>query len=153
MFYFCKHASERSGVCQALFDLEEMVKVLASEMVSDSVEELAANEENVANYLQKYGKEQKRNLPFDSLHYGRRKRQLPFETLNYGKRSSSGRWCQCENAKRSLPFDSMLLGKRALPFDSMNYGKRALPFESLNFGKRGGIDIPIDGYIIGKREE
>ena len=68
-----------------------------------------------------------------------KKRSLPFETLNYGKR------------------------KRALPFDTLNFGKkRSLPFARKRFGfeygsKRGAsssfIDIPIDGYIMGKRGE
>jgi hypothetical protein len=36
---------------------------------------------------------------------------------------------------------------------AFKYGKRGLPFDALNYGKRSGIDIPIDGYIIGKRQE
>jgi hypothetical protein len=78
----------------------------------------------------------KRALPFESLNYGRRKRALPFETLNYGKRFTD---CDCSQFKRALPFESMLYGKRALPFETLNYGKRAY--------------IPIDGYIMGKRED
>ena len=78
----------------------------------------------------------KRFLPFETLNYGRRKRQLPFETLNYGKRSIG---CDCSQNKRSLPFETLLYGKRNLPFETLNYGKRAY--------------IPIDGYIMGKRED
>lgn len=83
--------------------------------------------------------QEKRALPFDSMNYG--KRALPFDSMNYGK-------------KRALPFETLNYGKRAsLPFDSMNFGKKraALPFDSMNYGKRSSLDIPIDGYIIGKR--
>ena len=75
------------------------------------------------------------------------KRGLPFETLNYGRRSVM---------KRSYPFlKNGIYGRRSqlrsLPFDTLSYGKRGLPFETLNYGKRAYI--PIDGYIMGKREE
>lgn len=80
--------------------------------------------------------ESKRSLPFEALNYGKKRRNLPFEVLNYGKRS--GQNCDC-SSKRALPFESILYGKRGLPFESLNYGKRAY--------------IPIDGYIMGKRED
>ena len=88
-------------------------------------------------------------MPFETLNYGRRKRFYPFLTVHHGKRSAD---CDCSSyVKKSLPFESMLYGKRGLPFETLNYGKRGLPFETLNYGKRAYI--PIDGYIMGKREE
>jgi hypothetical protein len=91
-----------------------------------------SSDEETSSYDGSFKSEPKRALPFESLNYGRRKRQLPFETLNYGKRA-----CDCSHVAKS----------------AFTYGKRGLPFDALNYGKRSGVDIPIDGYIIGKRQE
>lgn len=98
--------------------------------------------------------EDKRELPFETMNYGKKKRQLPFETLNYGKRTlltgNRHQKCDCSDYKREsgLPFDSILLGKKSLPFETLNYGKR-----NENYKQERADIIPIDGYIMGKRTD
>lgn len=98
--------------------------------------------------------EDKRELPFETMNYGKKKRQLPFETLNYGKRTlltgNRHQKCECSDYKREsgLPFDSILLGKKSLPFETLNYGKR-----NENYKQERAEYIPIDGYIMGKRTD
>jgi len=130
-WYVCEHSDKKQGKCSKLFktntlQLQSALLDLLIENSGSAIESLFKNTDS------------KRALPFETLNYGRRKRYLPFETLNYGKRSESG--CDCsQEAKRALPFETLLYGKRALPFETLNYGKRAY--------------IPIDGYIMGRREE
>lgn len=134
-WYVCEHENKRIGKCTKLFKTNTLQ--LQSALLDLLIENNGS--QNSANNLVKTDSEFKRALPFETLNYGRRKRYLPFETLNYGKRSS-GEGCDCSEAmKRNLPFETMLYGKRALPFETLNYGKRAY--------------IPVDGYIMGKREQ
>ncbi len=121
--YACKNVNKRAGICRELFGLDELIKGLNEETSSEEASYDGTFRQVLGN---------KRALPFESLNYGRRKRQLPFETLNYGKRA-----CDCSHVAKS----------------AFTYGKRGLPFDALNYGKRSSIDIPIDGYIIGKRQE
>jgi len=128
----CEHTDKKQGKCSKLFKTNTLQ--LQSALLDLLVENSGSAIEN--NMLK--NNENKRGLPFETLNYGKRKRYLPFETLNYGKRSENG--CDCsQEAKRVLPFETLLYGKRALPFETLNYGKRAY--------------IPIDGYIMGRRED
>lgn len=118
---------------------------LAEEPLGDALMELAADwasslKGSTTDEYEGDGDDVKRELPFETMNYGKRKRQLPFETLNYGKRSTWPKLRYIERKRNGLPFESILLGKRSLPFETLNYGKRA-------------AYIPIDGYIMGKRGE
>lgn len=124
-------AKPLGGQCQKLTETpvgEALVRLALNEIVSEQA--AAASEGNENTF--------RRELPFEPMNYGKKKRrQLPFEPLNYGKRSisSSG-----NKQPSGLPFDSILIGKKGLPFETLNYGKRA-------------AYIPVDGYIMGKRED
>lgn len=163
--FTCQLTSKKSGECQKIIIKNMQPFQLALAELYQSIDRENADAQSLVNSGESANLDQegsnlymrfldsKRALPFETLNYGRRKRQLPFETLNYGKRSQGsgqnglgGTNCDCtglmnlnSNNKRALPFESMLYGKRALPFETLNYGKRAY--------------IPIDGYIMGKREE
>lgn len=163
----CKHElTVKSGNCIKLGSLESFQTALAeltaiqeenkqhintallSSIVSAAASDESASQQPLWHYAPGPAAS-KRDLPFESMNYGRKKRQLPFETLNYGKRNYGGSSpCDCSG------YMNVAALKRALPFDALLTGKRGLPFETLNYGKRAYM-LPQDaqGYILGKREE
>lgn len=140
-WYLCEMVNEKTGNCKKMFKKNTLQ--LQSTFLDLLIENPSSTNRVVDSATPSNELADKRALPFETLNYGRRKRQLPFETLNYGKRSHG---CDCTKSN-----DQHYIQQRALPFETMLYGKRALPFETLNYGKRAYI--PIDGYIMGKREQ
>ncbi|CAF1022000.1 unnamed protein product [Brachionus calyciflorus] len=147
--FACQQLTKKSGDCQKIqIKNVQPFQSALNDLYQTNMEQQTNSENMNLNSLSDIDQltnpiirlfEAKRNLPFEALNYGRKRRSLPFEVLNYGKRSLNQN-CDCSNQlKRALPYESILYGKRAIPFESLNYGKRAF--------------IPIDGYIMGKREE
>jgi hypothetical protein len=153
----CVHEADggQEGSCVRMGNLVELKMAfadLARGVVSSEPEQSSGSSELLDDELLAAIK---RQLPFETMNYGRKKRQLPFETLNYGKRSASS-LCDCSRLGQLV--SSYKRNDISLPFDMPLYGKRGLPFETLNYGKRArklskDEKMPVDGYIMGKREE
>lgn len=74
--YMCQNLNKRFGECQHLLARSSLrSKNALSELLDESNESDETDSDEEVN---------KRQLPFETLNYGR-KRQLPFETLNFGK--------------------------------------------------------------------